>query len=55
MLQEIRSLPLESCRDCLVALEVGGFIGGLFAGAISDRLFGELRNKIDDLKIYMGY
>jgi len=32
-------LPAELARDCLVALEFGGFAGGLAAGFVSDALF----------------
>ncbi len=38
-LQELRGVKLEVARDCMVALELGGFAGGIVAGAVSDRLF----------------
>ncbi len=38
-LQELRGVKLEVARDCMVALELGGFVGGIVAGAVSDRLF----------------
>ncbi|GBG28116.1 Sugar phosphate exchanger 3 [Hondaea fermentalgiana] len=39
ILQENRGVALETARDCMVALEFGGFVGGISAGAFSDRLF----------------
>jgi OPA family sugar phosphate sensor protein UhpC-like MFS transporter len=39
ILQETRGVPMEVARDCMVALELGGFIGGVSAGAVSDRIF----------------
>lgn len=37
--KDFLGLPAETARDCLVALEVGGFVGGLAAGAVSDAAF----------------
>lgn len=41
-LQESRGVSMQVARDCLVALEIGGFVGGVSAGAVSDRIFGTL-------------
>lgn len=39
-------LPPDRARDCLVALEAGGFAGGLAAGAVSDAVFGGRRGPV---------
>jgi len=39
MLRSFRSTSEATSRDCLVALEFGGFIGGLLAGIVSDVMF----------------
>ena len=38
-LKDKHKLTTEVARDCLVSLEVGGFIGGLAGGFVSDALF----------------
>lgn len=46
ILQETRGVSLEAARDCMVTLEIGGFLGGISAGALSDRLFNGRRGPV---------
>lgn len=46
IVRDVHKLPVEVGRDCLVSLEFGGFLGGLAAGFLSDRLFGGKRGAI---------
>lgn len=39
MLENVRGLSTEDSRSCLASLELGGFIGGLLVGSVSDFLF----------------
>jgi sugar phosphate permease len=43
LLRTFRSTSETTSRDCLVALESGGFLGGLAVGIVSDVLFRGLR------------
>ena len=39
LLEKIRGMSTEDSRSCLVSLELGGFVGGLVVGSVSDFMF----------------
>jgi len=45
-LLEAKGLPLETAAFCLFLMEIGGFVGSLSAGVVSDKLFRGRRGPI---------